>query len=143
MPPCARSSSSRRYGSGCGSPAGRAKAGTRKGASASSVTTQGLTEVAKLLARNGPERLVLPLLQVARRPVVEQAQAEELALGLGERDRLAERVARADEGAHLELVVERAARAEARRAARAAARSGPAGRAIGVPLTTSDEARPW
>ena len=54
IPPCSRSAGDVRYGSGSGSPAGRAYAGTRKGASASIVTTQGETVVAKLLERNGP-----------------------------------------------------------------------------------------
>src|SRR5262245_46653508 len=69
------------------------------------------------LGEERAERLVLPLLQVASGPVVEQAQAEELALGLRQRDRLAERVAGPEERADLELVVERSARAEARLAA--------------------------
>ena len=54
MPPPAWSASSERYGSGAGSPAARANAGTRKGASASMVTTQGEMVLLKFLARNGP-----------------------------------------------------------------------------------------
>ena len=42
-----------RYGSGCGSPAGRWNA-LRNGASASSVTTQGASVLAKFFDRKGP-----------------------------------------------------------------------------------------
>ena len=47
------------------------------------VTTQGEIEVAKFLARNGPERLIFPGLDIARRPVVEQADADDVVAGLG------------------------------------------------------------
>ena len=43
-----------RYGNGTGSPAGRGGAGHRKGSSASNVTTQGETDVAKFFDKNGP-----------------------------------------------------------------------------------------
>src|SRR5215472_11762982 len=66
---------------------------------------------AKALAEEGPQWLRLPLLDVARRPVVEETQPEEMLTGLRDRDRLAERVAWADPDGELELVIELAARA--------------------------------
>ena len=57
--------------------AGRAPAAaTRAASSAASGTTHAETEVANDLPRNGPERHVLPGLDVAGRPVVEQHDAE-------------------------------------------------------------------
>ena len=53
MAPCSRLLALSRYGSGFGSPAGRAN-GTRNGASASIVTTHGDSVVAKFFARKGP-----------------------------------------------------------------------------------------
>ena len=46
------------------------------------------------LAEERTERLVFPGLYVARRPVVDQADAEDVILRGLDRDRLAERVAR-------------------------------------------------
>src|SRR6185503_2205958 len=54
-PPSFRSLSDERYGKGCGSLGGRKNAGVRYGSSASQVTTQGDTVVAKFLERNGPK----------------------------------------------------------------------------------------
>ena len=107
MPPCAAVVLVR---AGRGAAAGRPRAarrpGTRKGASASSVTTQGLTEVAKLFARNGPSGWYSHFCTSRADQSLSEAQAEDVLLGLAERDRRAERVARAEEGADLELVVE-------------------------------------
>ena len=81
----------------------------------------------EVLRQERAERLVFPGLDVARRPVVEQRDAEQMLLGLVDRDRLAERIALADEEAELELVVEplrwRRARAAHRRALGLAARA--------------------
>ena len=66
-----------------------------------------------------------------------------MALGLGQRDRLAERVAGADESADLELVVEAGGSGRSRAPRRPAGSVWPLGRRTGVPLTTIDDARPW
>ena len=128
--------------SGAGSPSGRGGWAVRKGASASGVTIQGETVVAKFLARNGPERLVLPGLDVARRPVVQQAVAGDVLGRLADRDRAAQRVAGADPDPELELVVQVAAGAEARAPPRPGRLRWPFGRRTGVPEGTTVEARP-
>src|SRR5690606_31300411 len=69
----------------------------------------------EVLREERAERLVLPGLDVARRPVVEQAQPEDMRLGVVERDRLALAVAAADPDAALELVVEATTFGEHRR----------------------------
>ncbi len=66
------------------------------------------------LGQEWPQRLVLPGLQVARRPVVEQAEARHMAARLANRNRLAAGVAPADPDTQLQLVVEPLARTEAR-----------------------------
>jgi len=66
----------------------------------------------EVLGEEGSERLVLPRLHVARRPVIEQTQSEQVALRLGKRHAAAETVAATDEHADLELVVEAARRGE-------------------------------
>ena len=53
------------------------------------------------LGQEGSERLVLPLLHVAGRPVVDEDETEEMALRLRDRNRLPERIALGHEGAHL------------------------------------------
>ena len=68
----------------------------------------------EVLRQERAERLVLPGLDVAGRPVVEQAQAEQVVFGLGHRHRLALRVGGADVDRHFQLVVEPLAGAEAR-----------------------------
>src|SRR5690606_41052649 len=60
----------------------------------------------EVLGEEGTERLVRPGLAVARRPVVEQAEPEDMRLGIVDRYGLAQGIARADPDAHLELVVE-------------------------------------
>src|SRR6185503_11687527 len=60
----------------------------------------------EVLREKRAERLVLPRLDVARGPVVQEARAEEVVLCGSRRNRRAERVAGADEEAHLELVVQ-------------------------------------
>ncbi len=67
----------------------------------------------EVLREKRAERLVFPGLQVARRPVVEQRHAEQMLFGLADGNRLAERIAAADEEAQLQLVVEPLRRAEA------------------------------
>ena len=61
---------------------------------------------AEILAEKRPERLQFPLLDVARRPVVDEPEAEHVVAGLGDRDRLAERVAGSDPHREFELVIE-------------------------------------
>ena len=138
---------------GCAASRGRAAAAGRRraarrpvrnGASASSVTIQGETVVAKFFDEERAERLVLPGLDVARGPVVEQARRRTRAprrrrSAIG----LAQRVARADEDAELELVVEPPARARARARRHRRAWRWPTRPRNGVPLATIDEARPW
>ena len=96
----------------------------------------------EVLGQEGPERLVLPGLDVARRPVVQQAVAGHVLGRLPDRDRVALLVAGADPDAELELVVEVAAGAEARAPSRPGAC---AGRSAGEPARRTDttvEARP-
>mmetsp|Transcript_5796 Transcript_5796/g.18243 ORF Transcript_5796/g.18243 Transcript_5796/m.18243 type:complete len:430 (-) Transcript_5796:18-1307(-) len=69
---------------------------------------------AEVLAQERAERDVLPLLDVARTPVIEGREAEDLLVRLGDRDRLAELVAGADVRGHLELEVDGGRRAERR-----------------------------
>src|SRR5262245_1684686 len=68
----------------------------------------------KALAQERAERLGFPPLDVARGPIVEQAEPADVVSRLGDRDCCAERVARPDPDAKLELVVEAARRPEAR-----------------------------
>src|SRR5207253_2896764 len=60
------------------------------------------------------ERLILPGLDVARRPVVEETEPRDVVRGLRDGNRGAERIARPDPDAELELIVEIAARPEGR-----------------------------
>src|SRR5258708_6565060 len=69
----------------------------------------------EILGEERAQRLVFPGLHIARRPIVEQAQADDAIARRGDRDRLALRVARPDPDAELKLVIEVVARAEARR----------------------------
>src|SRR5208337_2273103 len=69
----------------------------------------------EILAEEWSQRLRLPLLDVARRPVVEETEPEEVIGRLPDRDRLAELVARPDPDREFEFVIELAARAVARR----------------------------
>ena len=57
-------------------------------------------------SEEGAERLVFPRLDVAGRPVVEEAYAEDMVRGAGDRDRRSERIGLADVKGKLELVVE-------------------------------------
>ena len=66
----------------------------------------------KILAEEGSEGDVFPLLDVAGRPVVEQDQAKDVVISLGRRDALAERFAVEGDESHFELEVEEAGRAE-------------------------------
>jgi hypothetical protein len=71
----------------------------------------------EVLGQERAQRLVLPGLHVARRPVVEQRGTEQRGLGLGHVQRHARRVGRAHEQAQLQLVVEAARWREDRRVA--------------------------
>ena len=68
----------------------------------------------KALAEEGAERLVFPRLDVARRPIVQQAEARDVACRICDGNRYAQLVARSDPNSELELVVETAGRPEAR-----------------------------
>ena len=65
-----------------------ARTARRNGASASIVTIQGDSVRGEVLRQERPERLVLPGLHVARAPVVEERDAEQVLLGLAIGDRL-------------------------------------------------------
>src|SRR5919106_853205 len=67
------------------------------------------------LAEEWAERLVLPGLDVARAPVVDQNGAEDVVERLGDRDRLAVGARHAHDEAELELDVELLRRAKGRR----------------------------
>ena len=67
---------------------------------------------AKVLAEEGAEGNVLPLLDVAGGPIVEEHQAKNVVLRLGRRDALAKRFAVEGDESHFELEVEEAGRAE-------------------------------
>ncbi len=69
------------------------------------------------LAEERAQRLVLPALDVARAPVVDEHEAEDVLGGRARRDRRPERVAGAGDEAELELDVEPLRRAERGRAA--------------------------
>ena len=94
-----------------GSPAGRGGIGLRNGASASRADHPRRNAGQEILGEERPQRLIFPRLQVARRPVVEQAIAGDMLARLADRDRRPELVAAADPDAELELVIEAAARA--------------------------------
>jgi hypothetical protein len=104
------------------------------------VTTQGLIEVAKLFGENG-QAAGTPTSAVARRPVVEQAQAE--GRPRPPRAGSAGRAGfRAPGRPPPELVVERAARAEARRRPAPPGSVWPCGARSGA-AHHGDDARPW
>jgi hypothetical protein len=98
--------------------------------------SQWLIDGRERLGDERAERAVLPRLEVARAPVVEQHDAEDVVEGV--RPPATGPVAgRADHEAELELDVERLCGAEVAAAALAV------GRAIGVPLGTTVPERPW
>ena len=68
----------------------------------------------KILGEERPEWLILPGLHVARRPVVQDAHAEEIIVDFAEWNRCAHRVAGPDDGGQFKLVVERARRPDGR-----------------------------
>src|SRR5262249_57591119 len=68
----------------------------------------------KALAEEWAERLVFPRLDVARGPIVQQAESRDVARRVRNRDRCAELVAGADPNSELELVIETAGGPEAR-----------------------------
>ena len=108
--------------------------------------THAATEVANDLARNGPERAVLPRLDVARAPVVDQQHAEDVVERALDGHRLAERARHADDEAQLELDVEAHARAEDRRVvaglAALAARAGGSASRSPPPCRRARDSRP-
>src|SRR4051812_21819733 len=67
------------------------------------------------LGEEWSERLVLPRLNVARRPIVNETEAEDVLLGLVDRNALAEFVSGADIETDLEFIVETLAGSELRR----------------------------
>ena len=75
--------------SGCGSPSRRAAASAlRNGASACGADDPRADAGQEILGEERPERLIFPRLEVARRPVVEQAIAGDMLGRLADRDRL-------------------------------------------------------
>src|SRR5258707_509810 len=70
-------------------------------------------------ARQGPHASAVRRANVAPRPVVKEAEASNVLLGLADRDRRAARIARPDEDAELELIIEIARWPEARLGLRA------------------------
>src|SRR5204863_3548371 len=68
----------------------------------------------EVLREERTEGLVLPSLDITCRPVIDEAEAEDVIERLVRGDRRAERVAASDECAELELVVEALRRAESR-----------------------------
>ena len=68
----------------------------------------------KTLRQKRTQRLVFPRLQVPRRPVIEQAEASDMLGRLANGNRLANRIARADPHAHLQLIIQAFAGAELR-----------------------------
>src|SRR5260221_5460881 len=58
----------------------------------------------EILGEERAQRLVFPGLHIARRPIVEQAQADHAIARRGDRDRLAPRVARPDPNARVKLI---------------------------------------
>ena len=92
--PRSRFSSDERYGSGCGI-TGIAHARRRaKWLECVERHDPRRDRRRKILREERTERLILPRLDVARRPVVDETQAEDVSLRLIERNRRAERVAR-------------------------------------------------
>ena len=77
--------------------------------------TQPEIEVANDFPRNGPERLVLPGLDVASAPVVDEHDAEDVIAERRRRNRRSEHARHADDESQLELDVESPTRPEARR----------------------------
>ena len=69
----------------------------------------------EILCEKRPERLVFPCLYVAGRPVVDEAQPEDMFLRLADRDRRAQLIALPDKKADLHLVIEILARDKHRR----------------------------
>src|SRR5262249_56436521 len=63
----------------------------------------------KAFAEEWTQRLVFPRLDVARGPIVQQAESRDVARRVGDGNRRAQIVARADPNSELELVVETAA----------------------------------
>ena len=89
------------------------------------------------LAEERPERDVLPGLDVARRPVVEPDDAEDVVGEVAAATGCAERGAGADDEAELGLDVEPGARPERRGRGRPGPSAGRCGRTTGVPLGTT------
>ena len=112
----------RRCGSGAGSCAGAA---TRRSRAARAASPRREIDVAKRLAEERAERQVLPRLDVARAPVVDEHDAEDVLERALDRHRLAVGARHADDEAELELDVEPSRRAErrARRPRRGTART--------------------
>ena len=67
---------------------------------------------AKVLAEEGAEGDVFPLLDVAGGPIVEEHEAEDVVLRLGRRDALSHRLAVERDKSHFELEVKQAGRTE-------------------------------
>ena len=95
------------------------------------------------LAEERSERDVLPGLDVARAPVVEDDDAEEVVARLAHGDRVPRSVGPADHEADLALDVERRWTGPNGGTPSGPGRRCPDGRTTSVPLTTTVPARPW
>ena len=129
---------SARYGSGRGSCAGGGVQASRQHVQR---RDPGGHRGRERLAEERAERDVLPGLDVARRPVVEQAHAEDVLGETGHRHRYARRAGRSDDEPDLGLDVQPRARPVAR-SLPSGRRACPTGRRIGVPDATTVPARP-
>ena len=79
--------------------------GTRKGSSAADRSDPGGDGGGEVFGEEGAEGLVLPRLDVACGPVVEQADAKDVVCGFGDWDRGAEETGLADVECQFEFVV--------------------------------------
>ena len=105
MPPVAACLGECRLGDSGGSSSDLPSAGTRNGASASSVTTHGDTVVMKLLARKGPSGCASQRWMSRADQSLTRDRPNMCLLGFVERDRLAEGVTHADVAADLEFEI--------------------------------------
>ncbi len=97
----------------------------------------------EVLGEERPERLVLPLLDVARRPVVHEAEAEQVLFGLGDGDRSRRGGCPPATNARPPARSPGGPSGRTTGALRPPRFVWPEGRRTGVPLDTMDEARPW
>src|SRR5215470_17562764 len=110
-PPCARSCASSRYGSAFGS----GKRGSVKRRKGFRRHHPGRNRRGEILAEERTQRLGFPGLNVARRPVVEEAIAKNVICRRADREGATQVGGRTDKCAELQFEIETLRRAEARR----------------------------